>query len=84
MKIRDSYAQLNGDKTESEYRSNSIQIIASDGRTLFEIDLVDSQTIRVTGGQYCKSEGIVLCDTLTIKPIAVNVIHLMRPIYEGS
>jgi len=79
MKIRDGHARLNGDKTEYEMPSGSLDIIADDGRTLFGISLEKDGSIRVDSGSHCKHGGIGFEDTIQIIPRATNVVTVSRP-----
>ena len=81
MKIRDGYATLNGDKTEHTMPSNSLDIIADDGRTLFGITLNKDGTIRLDTGHVCKHQGILLDDQIQLRPIASNAVLVLRPEY---
>lgn len=81
MKLRDSHATLSNDKTEYVMPSGGVQIIADDGRTLFDITLNKDGTIRVGAGHVCKHNGELLDDRILIHPIASNCVNLVRPIY---
>jgi len=78
MKIRDGHATMNGDKTEHEIPSGSVDIIADDGQRLFGITLNKDGTIRVNFGNFCKHGGTVLDDRGCIIPIASNCFTVKR------
>lgn len=78
MKIRDSHAKINGDKTEHDMPSGGVEIIAQDGRTLFCISLEKDGAIHVSASGHCKHNGIVLEDGITVRPKASNVVHVYR------
>lgn len=82
MKIRDGHATLNGDKTVHDMPSDTVDIIADDGRTLFDVTLNKDGTIRVSAGSTCKHLGVILNDSLRINPMATNCIILSRPEYK--
>lgn len=82
--IRDSHATINGDKTQHEFHSGAIEIIASDGRALFVISLLDDGSINVSGGNVCKHHGKILEDRLVIRPMASNRVTLTKPEYGGK
>ena len=81
MKIRDGHATLNGDKTEHEMPSGSVEIIADDGRTLLCVTAQKDGSLRIHAGMVCNHGGKLLDDRLDIRPIASNAIEITRPIY---
>jgi len=81
MKIRDSFAKINGDNTIHELPSNELQILADDGNTLFEISMVDGG-IEIDSGLVCKHENKILDTGLRIIPRASNVFRVKRPEYK--
>ena len=82
MRIRDSFAKINDDKTEHVMPSGGIDIIADDGRSLFSISLNKDGTLRVSAGHCCKHQGVLLDDVMILKPIASNCVTVARPPYE--
>jgi hypothetical protein len=82
MRIRDGHATLNDDKSEHEMPSNSLDIIADDGRRLFGISLNKDGSIRVDFGHVCKHGGAVLGDFGCIIPIASNCFTVKRDEYK--
>lgn len=78
MRIRDSHATLNGDATEHTMPSGSLDIIAEDGRTLFNIELRNDGTLRVDAGHRCKHLGVVFDDIIQVTPISSNAIRVSR------
>lgn len=82
MKIRDSHATINGDTTEHEMPSGSIDIIAEGGKTLMRVALHRDGSVRISAGHVCKQGDVVLDDKLLILPIACNVIEITRPAYK--
>lgn len=80
--IRDSHATINGDKTQHDFSSGGIEIIASDGRSLFNIYLLEDGSIDVSGGSVCKHKGKVLEDRFIINPVASNRVTLIKPEYK--
>ena len=83
MRIRDGHATLNGDKTEHELPSNSLDIIADDGQRLFRVALNKDGSIRVDFGNVCKHGGTVLDDSGCIIPIASNCFTVKRNEIHG-
>lgn len=81
MKIRDGHATINGDTTEYEMPSGSIDIIAEGGKTLMRVSLQKDGSVRVSAGHVCKRGDVVLDDKLLIHPLACNVIEITRPAY---
>jgi len=78
MRIRDAHAAISGDMTEYGIPSNGLEIIADDGRTLFNVSLANDGVLRVKAGHICQHYGKFLDDTFKIKPIATNLIELHR------
>lgn len=81
MKIRDGHATLNGDNTEHEMPSGSVEIIADDGRTLLCVTVQKDGSLRIHAGVVCTHGGKLLDDRLDTRPIASNAIEITRPIY---
>lgn len=81
MIVRDSYATINGDQTTHQFSSGGIEILASDGRSLFSVRLLDDGSIDVSGGDVCKHKGTLLDDRLLISPKASNRVTLTKPAY---
>lgn len=80
--IRDSFATLNGDDSTVEMPSGGLEIVAEDGRTLFNIRLTPDGVIDISGGSFCKHEGHVFDDRLIIEPRASNTVKIRRPDYK--
>jgi hypothetical protein len=78
MKIRDSYATLNGDKTEHVLPSESLEIIADDGRKLYGIELKSDGSIVIDGGHTCRHARKVFDDSLEVVPLNANRILVRR------
>ena len=81
MKIRDGHATLNGDKTDHEMPSGSVEIIADDGRTLLCVTEYKDGSLRIHAGTVCKHDGKMLDRALNIRPISSNAIEITRPVY---
>jgi hypothetical protein len=81
MKIRDGFATINGDTTEHELPSDSLEIIADDGKSLLRVSQQRDGSIRIHAGYVCKHGGKILDDRMLIRPIAGNVIEIIRPVY---
>ncbi len=81
MKIRDSHASINNDKTEYEMPSGGLDIIADDGRTLFSIRQQADGSIEVHSGSFAKHNGKLLHDRLEIRPRSANNVIIFRPLY---
>jgi len=79
MKIRDSHATLAGDDTEHTMLSESLDIIAEDGKTLFTVRLQSDGSIRIRAGHFCRHGGKVLNDVILISPQACNAAIISRP-----
>ena len=82
MKIRDGHSYINGDTTEHEMPSGSVEIIADDGRALLCVTLKEDGTIRIDSGMRCKHGGKMLDSRIFIRPIASNAIEIIRPLYS--
>lgn len=83
MKIRDSYAEINGEKETIEMPSGALDVIADDGRTLFCIKLEDG-AIEVSTASFCKHEGRLYDTPISIKPRASNVVRVIREKWKDS
>ena len=77
MKVRDSHATLHGDDGRVLFPSGGIEIVGDDGRTLFGISLKGNE-LRIDSGSPSKHNGAMLDDRFVIKPIASNVIVLVK------
>lgn len=84
MKIRDSHATLNGDETTHDLPSGGLQIVAGDGRSLYEVILLKTGVLQIRMGMVCRHGGKLLDDTLLIKPVASNVVEIIRPEYGAK
>lgn len=82
MNIRDGHALINGDDTTFIASSGTIDIIAKDGRSLYDLQLNGdgSLCIRVNGA--AKHNGIIFDDRLIVHPSASNAIRIERKVYE--
>jgi len=78
MKIRDSHAILNGDKTTYTLPSDGLEIISDDGKTLFQIRLEKGAIISVWSGDYCRHEGKVFEDRFLMRPHSSNVVDFLK------
>jgi len=84
MKIRDGYARINGDDTEYDLPSDSLEIIADDGRVLFDINMLkDAIGIDLRSGDVCKHKGEMLDDRFSIQPVASNMIRIIKEKYPS-
>jgi hypothetical protein len=83
MRVRDSYATLNGDKTETVMPSGGLEIIADDGRALYDIRLNNDGSLHVSVCMVCKHGGVVLDDKPLISLQAANCFNVIRPKYNG-
>lgn len=83
MNIRDSHATINNNPETFTLPSGGLQIIADDGRTLWDISFTKDGLLRVSAGHVCKHKGVMLDDHLLIRPNASNSIHLERPRYNA-
>jgi hypothetical protein len=81
MKIRNSYSRTS-DKEPFEVGSDSIDIIAEDGRPLFTIRLTEDGGLRIDSGMICRHKGVGYDDSLVITPVSSNVIQLNKPVYK--
>lgn len=82
MKIRDAHATLNGDEIEYTMPSGSLQIVADDGHTLFELGLTKGGVLEVRAGHHCKHAGKVFEDQFRIIPSAANVFYVEKVEYK--
>jgi hypothetical protein len=55
-----------------------IRIESESGQTLFEVDLLPCGTLRVSGGDECCHEGIVLSDALLVAPMDRSIIEIRK------
>lgn len=79
--VRDSHATIKGDRTQHEFPSGGIEILASDGRALFNIYLMDDGSLDISAGNVCEHKGKVLDDRFLIKPVASNRVTLIKQEY---
>ena len=77
MKIRDSFATLNGDDTEYEMTSGGLEIVGDDGRTMFCISL-KGNVLSIDGGMVCRQDEKLLDDRFILRPKAANCIDLIK------
>ena len=82
MKVRDSCAIITGDTSEVEMPSGGLEIIADDGRTLFDIHLLKDGTLEVSSGMTCKHKGFILDSGLMVIPKASNDVLIARTKYK--
>ena len=83
LKIRDGLATLNDDTTEITMPSGSLEIIAPDGRTLFDIRVLDDGSLEVSASS-CVKIGDTLLDTgINIMPRACNQVYIRRNRYDA-
>lgn len=80
IKIRDSMARINGDKSFIEL--NGIEIIADDGRELFSIEMDKSGWVDIHCSGFCKHNGKVYDDKVLVSPRASNWIEIKRRLYD--
>lgn len=83
MKIRDSFAVINGDDTVTEMPSGGLEIIAEDGRTMFALRLTKDGVLELSGGNICKHGGKLLEERISVEPMASNVIYVRKSEYEA-
>ncbi len=83
MKVRDSFATLNGDETVTSMPSGGLEVVADDGRTLFSVRLAKDGTLEVSGGNFCKHAGLVLEESLSVIPRASNLVYVRKARYEA-
>ena len=81
LKIRDSFARINGNKDVYVASSGGIEIIGEDGGTMFSIS-ISGRELRVDAGNVCKQGDLILDDRFSIKPIASNCITITKDIYK--
>jgi hypothetical protein len=80
--VRDSFATLNGDGKVITMPSGGLEIVAEDGRTMFEISL-KGNVLHVSGGCVCKfADGKLYDDRFMIRPVAGNCVDLVKNKYE--
>lgn len=82
MKIRDSHATINGDPTEYEMPSGSLDIIAEDGRSLFSIRELEGGVVEIHSGCVTKHGGVLLDDRMYVIPRSSNQVFIQRPKYR--
>lgn len=81
MKIRDSYAEINGDKEVVEMPSGALDVVADDGRTLFSLHL-NGGVLEVSTGGLCKHGGEVLDSKIALKPKSTNEVAITRDTWK--
>ncbi len=86
LTIRDSFAEINGDKTVYDLPSGSLDIIAQDGRTLFSIKVVEEGTgIEVYAGSTVKVNRELFSESVSVRPRSSNIVHILRtPDMQGN
>ena len=78
MKIRDSFAILNADKTVTELPSGGLEVVGDDGRALFSLKL-DGNVLCISAGSVCRqSDGTLLDDRFVIRPVADNCVDIIK------
>ncbi len=77
IKIRDSMARINGDKSFIEL--NGIEIIADDGRELFSIEMDKSGWVDIHCSGFCKHNGKVYDDKVGQR---VKLDEIKRRLYD--
>ena len=83
MNVRDSHASLNNDKTVFTCPSGGLQIIADDGKTLFDISLLQGGAeIAIEAGIYCEHGGKRYQDLYVISPKASNLVYIRKLEYK--
>ncbi|MCG3176963.1 MAG: hypothetical protein MOGMAGMI_01927 [Candidatus Omnitrophica bacterium] len=83
MKVRDSFAVINGDTAIIEMPSGGLEIVADDGHALFALRLTKDGTLEVSGGNTCKHGGELLEERLQIEPRACNLVYVRKSKYEA-
>jgi len=81
MKIRNSLAILENDKTEFDFPEGGIEILGENKRALFAISLESDGSLLISASAFCKLKGKVLEDRLLVAGVASNVIRVLRPVY---
>lgn len=61
--------------------SGALEILADDGRALFEISFLGTGSISVRVCGLCRHADKILDDTMLIKPVVSNVVEIIRPDY---
>ena len=84
MEVRDSFATLNNDTTIMSMPSGALEIVADDGRTLFYLRVAKDGSLEVSGGDFCKHDGLVLEERISVLPRASNVVYIRKELYAGE
>lgn len=82
LKVRDGHATLNGDKTEHEMPSGSMDIIGQDGKTLFCITLGHAADLQISAHGVLKHDEVLLDDKIGVRPWDSSRVLIVRLPYE--
>lgn len=85
MRIRDRYHSLGDERLTKiiELGSDGIDIVNSEGRALFRIQLSDEgASIEINAGDWGRHEGVVYEDRIQVIPVCCNVVVIRRPEYK--
>lgn len=63
---------------------SGFEIVAEDGRTLYDVRVSEDGTLEVSAGGTVKQAGRVLDSQLMVRPHSTNVITIMREEYGGN
>ena len=81
MTIRDSMAEINGDKQTFVCPSDELVVLTSDGREMFSIRMVDGHTIEVRANQHIKDGDDRYNQNICVRPRAWNSVEISREQY---
>lgn len=85
MRIRDTDAPLNGDKTVHDIGTNRIDILGDDRGQLFCITLHEDGILEVRANQSCRVNGGPSLDNmLRINPVSSSTIRISREVFDGK
>lgn len=80
--VRDGHATLSGDTTTFTCPSGCLEIVAPDGRTLFDITVHADGTLEVSANSCVKIGDKILDSSLLIQPRAGNNVYIKRSEYD--
>lgn len=84
MITRRARATINGDKDYTVNYDEGIEIVATDGRTLYDIDINDDGSLLVGVSGVIKHKGQLLDDHMVISPKGYGRVKIDRTKYEDS
>lgn len=78
MKVRDLFAEINGDDSVIEMPSGGLEIVGEDGRSMFSMRLTKDGVLELSGGNLCRHGGKLLDERISVEPRASNLIYIRK------